>query len=72
MKDLHYYQTSQLINLLAKETVNYYKLVGYGASIEECRTCNSGIKQIQAELETRRLEETENILQTSAELAEVN
>ena len=57
MKELHDFQTSQLLNLLAQETINYYKLIGYGASVEECTQCNNGIKQIQMELESRRTKE---------------
>jgi len=57
MDELHDFQTSQLINLLAKETINYYKLVGYGASVEECTQCNNEIKQIQRELDSRRTKE---------------
>ena len=64
MKELHDFQTSQLLNLLAKETINYYKLVGYGASVEECTQCNNGIKHIQMELESRRIKEEKNILQS--------
>jgi len=63
MKELHGFQTSQLLNLLAKETINYYKLVGYGASVEECTQCNNGIKHIQMEIESRRAKEEKNILQ---------
>jgi primosomal replication protein N len=63
MKELHDFQTSQLLNLLAKETINYYKLIGYGASVEECTQCNNGIKQIQIELESRRTKEEKNIFQ---------
>ena len=63
MKELHDLQTSQLLNLLAKETISYYKLVGYGASVEECTQCNNGIKQIQMELESRRTQEEKNIFQ---------
>ena len=61
MKELHDFQTSQLVNLLAKETINYYKLVGYDASVEECTQCNNGIKQIQMELESRRNSEEKNL-----------
>ena len=57
MKELHDFQTSQLVNLLAKETINYYKLVGFGATVEECTQCNNGIKQIEMELESRRTKE---------------
>ena len=63
MKELHDFQTSQLVNLLAKETINYYKLVGYGASVEECTQCNNSLKQIQMELESRRVKEEKNIFQ---------
>jgi len=63
MKELHDLQTSQLLNLLAKETISYYKLIGYGASVEECTQCNNGIKQIQMELESRRTQEEKNIFQ---------
>ena len=63
MKELHDFQTSQLLNLLAKETINYYKLIGYGASVEECTQCNNGIKQIQKELASRRTKEEKNIFQ---------
>ena len=61
MKELHDFQTPQLLNLLAKETINYYKLIGYGASVEECTQCNNGIRQIQMELESRRTKEEKNI-----------
>jgi len=61
MKELHDFQTSQLLNLLAKETINYYKLVGYGASVEECTQYNNGIKRIEMELESRRTKEEKNI-----------
>ena len=63
MLELHDFQTSQLVNLLAKETINYYKLVGFGATVEECTQCNNGIKQIQRELESRRAKEEKNIFQ---------
>ena len=63
MKELHDFQTPQLLNLLAKETINYYKLIGYGASVEECTQCNTTIKQIQMELESRRTKEEKNIFQ---------
>jgi len=62
MKELHDFQTPQLLNLLAKETINYYKLIGYGASVEECTQCNNGIRQIQMELESRRDPHERNIL----------
>ena len=63
MEELHDFQTSQLVNLLAKETINYYKLIGFGATVEECTQCNNGIKQIQKELESRRSNEERIIFQ---------
>lgn len=63
MDELHDFQTSQLVNLLAKETINYYKLVGFGASVEECTQCNNGIKRIEMELESRRAKEEKIIFQ---------
>ena len=62
MKELHDFQTPQLLNLLAKETINYYKLIGYGASVEECTQCNDKIRQIEMELNSRRDPEERNIL----------
>ena len=61
MKELHDFQTPQLLNLLAKETINYYKLIGYDASVEECTQCNKRIRQIQMEVESRRSNEEKNI-----------
>ena len=63
MKELHDLQTSQLVNLIAKETITYYKLVGYGASVEECTQCNARIKQIEMELNSRRDPEEEKLFQ---------
>jgi hypothetical protein len=54
MEALQDFQPSQLVRLLAKETITYYKLVGYGASVEECTQCNNRIKQIEKELDSRR------------------
>ena len=63
MEALQDFQPSQLIRLLAKETVTYYKLVGYGASVDECTQCNARIKQIEKELAARRYTEEEKMLQ---------
>jgi hypothetical protein len=54
MTEVNNFQITMLKEQLAKETINYYKLVGYGAGIEECRECNSRIKQMEVELESRR------------------
>ncbi len=63
MKELHGFQKLQLVNLLAEETITYYKLIGYEASVEECTQCNNRIKQIQKELDSRTNPEERNILQ---------
>jgi hypothetical protein len=63
MEELHDFQPSQLANLLAKETITYYKLIGYGASVEECTQCNNRINEIRSELDSRRSANSENIFQ---------
>jgi len=50
MKELQDFQPTQLVNLLAKETISYYKLIGDDASVEECTQCNDKIRQIEMEL----------------------
>jgi hypothetical protein len=66
MDELQDFPPSQLIRLLAAETITYYKLIGYGASVEECTQCNNRIKKIQTELDSRRNADERNILQRSA------
>ena len=61
MKKLQDFQPSQLMSLLAKETISYYKMMGDGASVEECTQCNDRIKQIERELDSRRNSEEKNI-----------
>jgi hypothetical protein len=63
METLQDFQPSQLVRLLAKETITYYKLVGYGASVEECAQCNNRIKQIEKELDSRRNLEEKTLFQ---------
>lgn len=63
METLRDFQPSQLAHLLAKETITYYKLVGYGASVEECTQCNTRIKQIEKELDSRRDPEERKLLE---------
>jgi hypothetical protein len=63
MEELQDFSPSQLVNLLAKETISYYKLVGYGASVEECTQCNNRIKQIEKELDSRRGLEEKKLFQ---------
>jgi len=62
MKELQEFQPSKLVNLLAQETISYYKLIGDGASVEECTQCNNRIRQIEMELGSRRNPEERNIL----------
>ena len=62
MEALQDFQSSQLVRLLAKETITYYKLVGYGASVDECTQCNDRIKQIEKELDARRYAEEKKML----------
>ena len=56
------FQPSQLLNLLAQETISYYKLIGDDASVEECTQCNDRIRQIEIELDSRRDPYERNIL----------
>lgn len=69
MKEVGNCQITELKALLAKETINYYKLVGYGASIEECRECNGRIMQMEEELKSRRNRTEDNLLTRPYELA---
>ena len=62
MKEFQDFQPSQLVNLLAKETISYYKLIGDDASVEECTQCNDRIRQIELELDSRRDPQERNIL----------
>ena len=54
MKELKDFQPVQLMDLLAQETISYYKMIGYGESVEECTQCNDRIKAIRSELDSRR------------------
>ena len=62
MKELQDFQPSQLVNLLAQETITYYKLIGDDASVEDCTQCNNRIRQIEMELNSRRDPHERNIL----------
>jgi len=70
MKELQDFQPLQLVNLLAEQTITYYKLIGYGASVEECTQCNDRINQIQKELASRRNPEERDILERQYAAAE--
>ena len=63
MESLQDFQPSHLIRLLAKETITYYKLVGYGASVDECTQCNARIKEIEKEVDARRYAAEKKMLQ---------
>jgi len=62
MKEFQDFQPSQLVSLLAQETISYYKLIGDDASVEECTHCNNRIRQIEMELDSRRDPQKKNIL----------
>ena len=62
MKEFQDFQPSQLVNLLAQETISYYKMIGDDASVEECTQCNNRIRQIEMELDSRRDPQKKNIL----------
>jgi hypothetical protein len=62
MNELQDFQPSQLVNLLPRKTILYYKLIGDGASVEECTQCNDRIRQIEIELNSRRDPQERNIL----------
>lgn len=62
MKELQDFQPTQLVNLLAQETITYYKLIGDDASVEDCTQCNDRIRQIEIELDSRRDPRERNIL----------
>ena len=69
MKEFQDFQPSQLVNLLAKETISYYKLIGDDASVEECTQCNDRIRQIEMELNSRRDLHERNILTREYKIA---
>jgi len=69
MNELKDFQSVQLMNLIAQETINYYKLVGYGASVEECTQCNERIKKIRSELDSRRNAEDSILFQLQSSLS---
>ena len=62
MKEFKDFHPLQLMNLLAQETISYYKLIGEDASVEECTQCNDKIREIEMELNSRRDPYDRNIL----------
>jgi hypothetical protein len=72
MKKLQDFQPSHLMSLLAKETISYYKLMGDGASVEECTQCNNRIAQIRREIESRKNPDEKNIPLRKMDLRPMN
>ena len=63
MSELKDFQSAQLLTLLTKETISYYKLLGYDANEEKCTQCINRINGIRSELESRRNSGGEKIFQ---------
>jgi len=61
MKELQDFQPSELMSLLAKETIWYYKLMRDNANVEKCTQCNNRIAQIRREIDSRRKPDEKNI-----------
>lgn len=56
MLDLKAMEKSELVDLLAKETVRYYKMSKMGAEKEKYDDCKATIKEIHLEIERRKNE----------------
>lgn len=54
MEELRTLDTSQLIDLLSKYTIDYTKMMSDGTTEEEYAKCNLTIKALQAEIELRK------------------
>lgn len=54
MEELRILGTEQLIDLLAKYTIDYTKMMSDGTTEEEYAKCNLTIKALQAEIEVRK------------------
>ena len=57
--DLRTLDTSQLMDMLVKYTIEYTKMLNDGTSQEEYLKCKEAIKAIQAEIELRQNGETD-------------
>ena len=54
MQELRTLETSQLMDLLAKYTVDYTKMLTDGSSQDDYLKCKEAIKAIQSEIEIRQ------------------
>lgn len=54
MKELYTLDNSQLIDLLAKYTSDYTRMLSEGTTNEGYEACKNAIKALQAEIELRR------------------
>jgi len=57
--ELRTLDTSRLMDILAKYTIDYTKMLGNGSSQDEYLKCKEAIKAIQAEIELRQNGETD-------------
>jgi len=58
MQALPSLETSQLMDMLSKYTIDYTRMLTDGSSQEEYLKCKEAIKAIQLEIEVRQNEET--------------
>ena len=61
MEELHALQVSELMDLLAKHTSDYTRMMSEGTSHEEYEKCNITIKALHAEIESRKVNSSTNI-----------
>ena len=58
MKELRNLETSQLVDLLARHTADYTKIMSEGTTEDEYTKCNLIIKALQAEIASRKTNTT--------------
>jgi len=61
MMELSSMDNSELMDLLAKYTSDYTRMMSEGTSHEEYEKCNMTIKALQAEIESRKGNQSTNI-----------
>ena len=61
MEELHTLQISELMDLLSKHTDHFTKMVGGESSNEDYQKCRMTIQAIQAEIESRKNNESTNM-----------
>ena len=54
MQELRNLETSQLVDLLARHTADYTKMMSEGTTEDEYTKCNLTIKALQTEIESRK------------------